>query len=190
MESWIKREKIGAKEYKLAKWKEMLEKVEQTKDSLGLHIDEGMKETIALLWCLGFQTTSSCEGHIERGLPYPWVEFCTPEPTGLKEAKGKIKKKLRKQWEEENFKQRKKLIKLLQEFYSNRLEEFYKRKEVPYDTFLTLEPLGAYGTFRLQSLGARGTENLSLEEKERILKLYQEEMKRFTEFLKIKYFEN
>jgi hypothetical protein len=97
---------------------------------------------------------------------------------------------LRKQWEEENFKQRKKLIKLLQEFYSNRLEEFYKRKEIPYDTFLTLEPLGAYGAFRLQSLGARGTENLSLEEKERILKLYQEEMKRFTEFLKIKYFEN
>jgi len=167
----------------------MLEKVKQTKDSLGRPIDPEMEETIALLWCLGFQTTSSCAGHIEHGLPYPWIEFCTPEPTGLKKAKGKTKEELIKQWEEENFKQRKKLIELLQEFYNNRLEEFYQRKEIPYDTILILEPIGAYGAFRLQSAGAHGTENLPPEEKECILKLYQEEMKKFIEFLKIKYFE-
>lgn len=49
--------------------------IDYTGDRLGYPIDEGIKETVVFLKALGIPTTSSCEGHSDNGLPWPWVEI-------------------------------------------------------------------------------------------------------------------
>ena len=36
-------------------------------------------------WISGITTTRSCEGHKDRGLPFPWVDIDTYEPEGWQE---------------------------------------------------------------------------------------------------------
>jgi hypothetical protein len=49
------------------------------KDRLGRPIDPGIAESltefIRVTQALGFKTIGSCEGHIDWGLPYPWIDF-------------------------------------------------------------------------------------------------------------------
>lgn len=49
------------------------------KDRLGRPIDIGIVEAIGdfirVTQALGFKTVQSCEGHIDWGLPYPWIDF-------------------------------------------------------------------------------------------------------------------
>jgi hypothetical protein len=59
----------------IVKIDEAIKKFENTADALGLGIDKGIIEQVALLDLLGYFTTASCEGHIDSGLPYGWVDF-------------------------------------------------------------------------------------------------------------------
>jgi hypothetical protein len=54
---------------------EAIKKFENTADALGLGIDKGVIEQVAVLDLLGYFTTASCEGHINSGLPYGWIDF-------------------------------------------------------------------------------------------------------------------
>ena len=56
-------------------WDESLVEVESIADALGLPIDEKIKPLVAALRMFGVRTTQSCEGHPDRGFPYPWVEI-------------------------------------------------------------------------------------------------------------------
>ena len=50
---------------------------------LGMPIDAGIRETVAVLNLLGLPTTQSCEGHVNdrgHGLPAPWVDFDLADP--------------------------------------------------------------------------------------------------------------
>lgn len=40
-------------------------------------IDAGIVKVVAALNLLGFCTSQSCEGHLDEGLPYPWIDFTT-----------------------------------------------------------------------------------------------------------------
>jgi len=59
---------------KIRQWDETAEKFRKVKDKLGCPIDEGIFETVVALNILGITTTMSCEGHLDHGLPYPWVD--------------------------------------------------------------------------------------------------------------------
>lgn len=48
-------------------------------DGMGYPIDDGILETVVALNLLGLRTCQSCEGHLNNGLPYPWVDFETDE---------------------------------------------------------------------------------------------------------------
>ncbi len=65
-------EKIGLKEKQLV-WDRYVTAVDRAVDGLGTPIDDGIKEALIALKVNGFGTLASCEGHIDRGLPYPWV---------------------------------------------------------------------------------------------------------------------
>ena len=58
---------------------ERLEKIrselENVTDAVGKHIDEGIKENVAVFNAVGIPTYQSCEGHenTEEGRPYPWM---------------------------------------------------------------------------------------------------------------------
>ncbi|OHA41235.1 MAG: hypothetical protein A3H73_01925 [Candidatus Taylorbacteria bacterium RIFCSPLOWO2_02_FULL_50_120] len=74
------------------------QEVENIGDRLGRPIDEGIKEAVVMFKANELSTSDSCEGHIERGLPVPYVEVSAPnEPeerfVGQNEAFEKVAKK-------------------------------------------------------------------------------------------------
>ncbi len=62
---------------KKKRWQAMEKEVASWGDALGLGIDPGIKNTVIVLNLLGFKTSQSCEGHMDRGLAYPWIDFET-----------------------------------------------------------------------------------------------------------------
>lgn len=58
-----------------AAWEETAERFRKTTDKLGKSIDEGIFETVVALNVLGITTRQSCQGHLEWGLPYPWIDI-------------------------------------------------------------------------------------------------------------------
>ncbi len=65
---------------KKERWEAMEKEVHSWGDALGMGIDPQIKKTVIVLNLLGFKTTQSCEGHIDRALPYPWVRITTETP--------------------------------------------------------------------------------------------------------------
>ena len=55
--------------------KDCLEEVNHLVDGVGYGIETFIKRPVAILMSLGFTTTASCEGHTDRGLPYPWIDI-------------------------------------------------------------------------------------------------------------------
>jgi|GEM_PF-2248782 len=61
---------------KKKKWEEEKIIVDNITDRLGMHIDDGIKDTVIALRLLGFETTQSHEGKIDR-VAYPYVDIST-----------------------------------------------------------------------------------------------------------------
>jgi hypothetical protein len=51
--------------------------IDKTTDRLGKHIDPKIKRMVVALTVYGIKTTASCEGHLNWGYSYPWVD-CEP----------------------------------------------------------------------------------------------------------------
>ena len=60
--------------------------MEDIRDRLGMPIDPGIKELVVGLCCWKIETTGSCEGHQDRGLPYPWIGVRCTSLAKLEEA--------------------------------------------------------------------------------------------------------
>jgi len=60
------------------KLKNIGKQIDKTNDGLGLEIDIGIKKTIVILNAIGISTTGSCEGHLDWGLPWPWIDIASP----------------------------------------------------------------------------------------------------------------
>lgn len=56
-------------------------KISNLADKLGMPIDENIKTLLIGLWVNNIETTGSCEGHLNWGEPFPWVDIETEEPT-------------------------------------------------------------------------------------------------------------
>ncbi len=168
-------------------WQKIIAKVETITDKLGKPIDEGIKESIIALTVFDINTDQSCEGHLDHGLPSPWISFDAKENEELWK---KLKEVTKKEDKEEDAQirmvihkneiaERKKLMPFLDEFYMDR--------HVPYDRGLIITSARRN---TLESQGAGILEVESDKSKKRIkMQEYQEEMKAFTDFLKRKYFE-
>jgi hypothetical protein len=102
------------------------------------------------------------------------VEVYAERPEGWSSKK----KETSREWRENNFRHRERMIALM--------EEFYKDREVPFDARLTLMNIGVFGGFRVQSLGAESLTVKSEEEQREKLSDYRQEMIEFTRFLKSK----
>ncbi len=59
----------------MQQWTETSEKFSRVTDRLGKHIDKGIFDTVVALNILGFDTEQSCEGHLDHGLAYPWIDI-------------------------------------------------------------------------------------------------------------------
>lgn len=54
-------------------WQETVKVFSRVTDKLGKNIDDGIFDTVVALNMLGISTIQSCEGHLDWGVPYPWV---------------------------------------------------------------------------------------------------------------------
>lgn len=55
-------------------------------DANGMAVDPGIELPVAALHFLGVDTVQSCEGHHDRGLPYPWINLEDDSAPRLEEA--------------------------------------------------------------------------------------------------------
>lgn len=163
---------------KQKQWLAIEAQVDGITDRLGLGIDSGIKKSVVAFSAHEFPTSQSCEGHLhgDHGYPYPWVEIYVEGPEGWEESEEK-----QNEWRVSNLKEQQKMINLLNEFYQNRI--------TPLDARLVFDKIGAYGGFRIQSMGAATMELITDEELEIKHILYQKEMNDFSEFLKSKFLE-
>ncbi len=69
-----------------ASWEEAEAFVRRIIDGQGCPVDEGITETVVALNLLGLHTCQSCEGHLDDGWPYPWVDFETDEFPAFNQA--------------------------------------------------------------------------------------------------------
>ena len=179
----------------------MAPQVDKWGDGLGMPIDSGIKETVIILNLLGVKTSSSCEGHIDRGLPYPWINLDNNKDSRFVWEKiNKVQKQIRELQESNNkensqelFAQNRYLFSQLEQSSQNvitpiysLLEKFYDQKNIKYDTILQF----SFKSFpRMHSLGVNRQDVRSPDEKKNKLKEYQDEMNDFTDFLLGEYLE-
>lgn len=204
-----KYEKIDISE-KERMWTATSQQVEATKDRLGKGIDEGVKQVLVAIKVNDFGTTGSCEGHLDRALPYPWIDIesslaesnlSNPRFQELKEKvrsehKGgdKISKEEKEEYDsmvkavmEANLAEHKRLTELLDEFYKSSDEKTPRliAKKGPWNQS-RLQPIDVPkgGTREIQEALAQ----LTAEQKKRNLTLYRNEINGFAEFLKDRFF--
>lgn len=151
-------------------WSATEQEIESITDGLGKPIDNNIKQAVIALRVYGFPTTGSCEGHLDWGLPYPWIDVNEEEPVDLVTNKSS-----QEAWRKANLHQQQHLLALL--------TQFYKGRTTPFDAQLAFEP-GRYEAFRLQSRGGNIIRILPKEQQQGKLTLYQREMAAFAAFLK------
>ena len=180
------------------KWKETLRRLDKVVDKRGMPIDAGIKETVAALQCLGFETEASCEGHLHRNRNHadvgwkslaPWVQVSFL-PAGLRERIRQAQKRAGGRW---NDAQVQHLVKegeaamgagATQIFAL--LDEFYRQRNVPFERRLILDFYP--DSVRLESQGTEMQQYCSPETQEEKLKDFREELAEFTEFMKQRFF--
>lgn len=198
---------------------QLAEEIDAWADGLGYPLDEGIKETVIVLNLLGFTTNGSCEGHLNWGCAYPWVDFSVKSPegqaietqidqiylNGLRELMSKYPEltfdELFGTPEGEEIKpMREKLYVLLDALYDlyndiarssmkpllDLIDQFYQDHDVAEDQKLHI--FFSNDIIRLVCQGWDVQDKRVGEEREYYLKLNQQEMMAFTEFLKEIYF--
>lgn len=214
----FKPEKINNDFEKKRIWDEWKRLIDITGDKLNYPIDSNIKEPVIALNALGFVTDGSCEGHIDRGLPYPWIDI---------EGVSDFNKK---------YPEYEKIVKILKEKTNSKLEakrdypDLYNRaleldslREIEIakmginlnklinDFYLSHKPYSSESRilatrgpfdFRIEPISSMdiGHENkkifdekiakMSPNEKKQFLENNQKEMKSLSEFLKNKFFGN
>lgn len=161
------------------KLEEIRHEVENIGDRLGRPIDEGIKETVVMFKASELPTSDSCEGHIARGLPVPYVEVSAPnqpekrfigqnesfekaarkynmtieeaKTSKIDEAYWEAVKECSQNEETEEYKKWNKENEKLLAKGHNLLEEFYKERKVEPDVKLQIEE--GVGDFRIHNGG-------------------------------------
>lgn len=189
------------------RWERGIEQWRHVTDGLGQTIDPGILETVVALNLLSVRTIASCEGHLDVGEAYPWINLGTPEseldeqkrqydeldrvfmslcelgPMGLPE---KISEDALRVFHKRNV--------LTQKLRSTHqamiarllphLTRFYADRSSSFDAHLTFSPIEPFGMMSLHPVGGFFQEMRPEEERRYKLLEYQEEMRAFTLFLK------
>lgn len=172
---------------KQLKWQKALEDVARITDRLGMPVDAEIIETVAVLYLLGFTTTGSCGGHLDRINEGPFVMLRSLKAAELEKDLINIPNrdsqeytKLKNRIASWNFNE--------QNYLFNLLKSFYLSHKPTSGRMLTLRTIGN-SDIRLNCQGSELAHIETLQEKEHRLALNRAEMLAFTEWLKAYYFE-
>lgn len=182
-------------------WQQLVAEVNEYRDGLGKRVDEGIKPAVVALNALGFETNGSCEGHLERGQAFPWIDItASGSDSKFEEASAAFtladqaeEKKLPEMTLSALYKRAHTLNREAHEPITREaarmlpiLDEFYLNRAVSYTKRITLKILGS--RFRLESQGSEIQSILPEAEKRANLDSYRHEMSDFSQFLKDRYF--
>jgi hypothetical protein len=182
-------------------WNAVDQGMDDVGDALGKKIDPGIRKTVVALNVIGLPPQMSCEGHLDRGCPHPWIDIGEPDEPERYKSGTKQETDEYKKWRATNKELRGMAEKLLEEFYSGR--------KVAEEKKIDIED-AAGGRFRLQNganlfLGEKEygikkkkisklAKDLTDAERERLKTEYlpalQTEMDAFAEFMKNKFLED
>jgi hypothetical protein len=185
--------------HKAKHWQETAAEAAKITDRLGKPIDKGIFEAVVALNVLDINTTGSCEGHLEHGTGAPYIDI---KAGGLEDLELKVdqaferaqssedkedippetKKRLFEEYHALRRELQKRHLEETQKLFGP-LEDFYRDRQVPYDTRLILRVFGR-GTTRVESQGALFQETADEKVKQDKLSEYQKEMAAFSAFLK------
>jgi len=137
-------------------------------DKLGLGIDKDIFRSIVILNSLGYKTSQSCEGHIDRYTTSPWIDFT---------------------WDEKNTKEYfDESLNLLYQNLFQDLKEFYKdRIKIPYDQNISLVLMDNSMEYLWVRLWQNQNSKCFKGKRTEKLKKYLKEINDFCEFLNKKY---
>lgn len=143
-------------------------------------IDEGILPLVVGLWAHGISTTSSCEGHLDHGEPYPWVNIDKFPPGQWGDPDQWWKSERKRKWL--CTKNKPSILRL-----SGLLAAYYARRHVPYADQLSLSNVNTFvcSAF-LEPIGARVDSVVGLRPADQNVRLqaYQREVRRFATFLR------
>jgi len=173
-------------ETKERQWQDTLRALDGVVDKLGMPIDAHIKETVAALKCTGFETSGSCEGHLDRGVKAPWVDLSFFSEERRKLLKEQVQQSDREEDQREIRRAARRKMLAEVERLTRFLDDFYRGKEVGFTSRLVLH----FGpdSIRLYSQGAELQDIYPPEQRSEKLKEYQKEMADFTAFLKQSFF--
>lgn len=123
---------------KLRRYRAILKSMNLTKDRRGMPIDRGIRKAVALLNLMGFDTTASCEGHLDpkHGDLGPWID--------IRPERGDYEKKLRRLFKDHWAYEWKRSGKYPVEFFMPYLWRFGKthkiRIEIGQEVFANVRP--------------------------------------------------
>jgi hypothetical protein len=169
-------------------WHQELEKVDRLVDRRGKRVDAGIRETVAILKCAGFDTQASCVGHFDSRLKAPWVDLAfVPEEVkrSLRPARNAQREQNVSQHLVEQLKEAKARLLAGEARLLDLLDEFYRNRTAPAQRRLILKFYP--GSARLLSRGAEVQDLYPPDIQQDKLREFQEEMAAFTEFLKQKF---
>lgn len=142
---------------------QIFDKVARTVDDQGRRIDLGIMGAVLYLNVHKIKTTFSCEGHLDHGLPYPWIWVPIEDQS--------------------------KLTEMLTAFHEREEEgEEDEHGEQAMDRMLVIVSAFVEGVCVLQNFGAACQNEREPRLRAEKLKAYQEEMQSFAEFLRDKFF--
>jgi hypothetical protein len=167
-------------------WHKATEDVRQLTDGLGVPVDVDIVHTVAILRLMGFHTTMSCAGHLDRFTGGPYVMFSSPAARHylmryreLGDSLNPKSKRLLHKATVLNLRERQRLFVYLAGFYQNRSVSYTQR-------LIVAGP--GFSHNRLQCQGAELAQIADDATKARLLEDGQAEMHAFTEYLKGTYF--
>ncbi len=177
-------------------WADITAQVDTITDGLGMPIDPKIKPLVIALNALDFPTNMSCEGHLHRGQPTPWISFecLTQKEIDQKYEQRKIKYENAKakdsrevwlefhKWDEEQLRP----VRVFATRLCKLLEDFYVDYHPPYHAMFVISRSSS--SCRIEPIGDDEQYITSTEEKAQRLKLYQQEAQKLAEFTKNKFF--
>jgi hypothetical protein len=158
-------------------WKATAREVAKLADLLGRRIDRGIAPAVTALRAHGFDTSSSCQGHMSWGMPAPSVDVGVVHLTKKQHlSPSKAERNSLARMRSRNLREQRRMLALL--------DAFYRERATAVPVRLVVLPFGVFGGFTLTNQGAEVQPALPRSARQRRLREFQREFNRFADFLK------
>jgi len=167
------------------RWHDVLEKVSQFTNKIGMPMDEGIVEAVAIMQFIGFHTTMSCEGHVGRHTGGPYIMFMSPVAEKLRKQAAALDSRSSLQYKTLYRKAMRANITEQQKIY-HLLDTFYKNRHTPFSQRLIIHTMG-FSAFRLECQGSNITYMLSRPQQKTLLENNRAELQTFAQYVRTVY---